>query len=183
MDAAVMIQGLRDKSPLALAAFSKAYSARIAGVVRKLISDPWDVEEVVQDTVWTVHRKIHMFEGDNIWPWVCRIAQNAAKMKIRKYKRIAIPVDASVVEARVEDAPFANRVGQPDELVSSAKSARRFAAALTEMNQLNQDLFSAVDLGSEGIAGAAERLGLSVPAVKSRLHRVRKTLRAAIVAG
>jgi len=104
MNEAQLIEGLENKDPKALAFLYSEYHGRVTAVVRKYIRDEWDVEEVVQDTFWTVHRKIHLFRRDSqLWSWMYRIAANAAKMKLRKYKRRPIPFDDEILSAMRSD--------------------------------------------------------------------------------
>lgn len=173
-----LIEGLERKDPAALAFLYREYHGRVTAVVRKFIRDEWDAEEVVQDTFWTVHRKIHLFRRDSqLWSWMYRIAANAAKMKLRKYKRRPIPFDDEVLRAMRSEESTACVGSRPDRQLAEKQMMLEFRAFLDECDAINRDLYVSMEIGGASKEEIAARLELTVPAVKTRLHRLRKGLR------
>ena len=97
MNELALITKLRRRDPDALFYLYNEYRDRVFAVVRRIVRDDWDAEEVVQDVFWTVHRKIDLFREDSaLWSWMYRISVNAAKMKVR--------IGCNVCDAGVGDA-------------------------------------------------------------------------------
>lgn len=173
-----LIDRLIDKDPLALAYLYSHYHSRVTAVVRKFIRDDWDVEEVVQDTFWTVHRKIHLFRRDSaLWSWMYRIAANAAKMKIRKYKRRPIPFDDDVLQVMHAEESVARVDNRPHQMLIEKQMISELEQFLNECDDKNRDLYVSMEMQGASKEEVAARLDLSVPAVKTRLHRLRVGLR------
>lgn len=173
-----LVQRLNDKDPEALSVLYSQYHGRITAVVRKYIKDDWDVEEVVQDTFWTVYRKIHLFRGDSkLYSWMYRIAANAAKMKIRKYKRRPIPFDDDVLKAMHADENAGRVDNRPDRLLNEKRMLIELEQFLNECNDTNRELYVSMEMEGISKEEVAEKLDLTVPAVKTRLHRLRVGLR------
>ena len=175
----VLIEKLRRQDANALFFLYNEYRDRVFAVVRRIVRDEWDAEEVVQDVFWTVHRKIDLFREDSaLWSWMYRIAVNAAKMKVRKYKRFPIPMEDDILHdmhAREEGSD--DPIPSPDEKLISKELIEQMNSYLNEVSELNRQLY--VDMEIHGLSkeDVAEKLDLTVPAVKTRLHRVRVGMR------
>lgn len=178
MEDAELVQRLNDKDPAAIEFLYAEYRDRVRAVVRRLIKDDCDVEEVVQDTFWTVYRKIHLFRQDSaLWSWMYRIAVNAAKMKIRKYKRNPIPIEDDVLAAIRTEESMNHKDSRPDERLAVKRVVEEMHAFLDDCDEVNRKLY--IDMEVSGVPKelVAEDLDLTVPAVKTRLHRLRVGLR------
>lgn len=166
--------------PAALALFQERYRALMYSTARKIVRDDWDTEEVVQDVVWTVFRKASYFRGESsLSTWVYRITQNCARMLLRKRKRIPIPMESEDVDHIVASQREGESWHHPEALLAGRLAAKNLAEATAALPEENRELFFAMDLRGEEKEAVAERMGLSVSALKARLHRVRKTLREA----
>jgi RNA polymerase sigma-70 factor (ECF subfamily) len=173
-----LIKALNDKDPAALAHLYDEYHGRILAVVRKYISDDWDAEEVVQDTFWTVYRKIHLFRGDSkLYSWMYRIAANEAKMKLRKYKRRPIPFDDDVLKSMHASDSIERVDSRPDRLLNHKRMLIELERFLNECDDTNRELYVSMEMEGIPKEEVAEKLDLTVPAVKTRLHRLRVGLR------
>ncbi len=178
MEDAELVQRLTDKDPQALEYLYGEYRDRVRAVVRRLIKDESDVEEVVQDTFWTVYRKIHLFRQDSaLWSWMYRIAVNAAKMKIRKYKRYPIPIEDDVLTAIRTEESVNHLDTRPDEQLAVKRVIQEMHAFLDDCDEVNRQLYLDMEVSGVPKEVVAEELNLTVPAVKTRLHRLRVGLR------
>ena len=178
MNDQVLVARLMAQDPAALELLYAEYRDRVHAVVRRFIRDECDAEEVVQDTFWTVYRKIHLFRQDSaLWSWMYRIAVNAAKMRIRKYKRKPIPVDDDVMTALRAEESINFLDSRPDEQLAVKKMVEELHAFLEECDDVNRQLY--IEMEMEGVSKEeiAEKLDLTVPAVKTRLHRMRVGLK------
>ncbi len=81
---AALVEQLRRADAGAVEALVGAYGDRVYRLAIRITGNPSDAEEVVQDTLWTVSRKIDSFRGAAAFgSWVYRITANAAYQKLR----------------------------------------------------------------------------------------------------
>jgi len=87
------------------------YGDRVYRLAIRITGNASDAEEVVQDTLWTVSRKIESFRGEAAFgSWVYRITANAAYEKLRKGRNRRSEVSWD------ELAPVFDENGQPAEV-------------------------------------------------------------------
>lgn len=177
----VILARLRAQDPTVLAVFYRQYKAPVLSIARRMVSDEWDAEEVLQDVVWTVSRKIHTFRGDTDFKhWLYRVTQNAARMLLRKKKRAPIPCEDGDMEVLLNNSMDHQRVIHPEQLVIQRRAVEKMEKEVEQFDPINRALFSSMEVDGVSKEVVAERLGLSVPAVKARLHRIRKALRSSV---
>lgn len=177
-----LVEALRQREPAAIAEFHQRYRSRIFAVARRIVRDDWDAEEVVQDVVMTVHRKIDLFNGQSaFWSWCYRVTENCAKMKVRKYARTAVPVDDDVLQTMMHDGRHEDAVPRPDMAAIGRQSVERIERFLEGADETNRKLYVLMDLEGLSKEEAAVELDLSIPALKARLHRIRYALRDALL--
>lgn len=155
------------------------YAAKAFSLASRLTKNEEDAEEVLQDVFITVYRKISGFEGKSSFSsWLYRITVNASFMKLRKRKQ-----DRSVA---IEDLPpqMQKALGVPRNLQQEADSVtmRHQVTTVLEdaINKLPDDyrpVFILRDVDGLTSREVSKILDLTVPAVKSRLHRSRMMLR------
>ena len=133
---------------------------RVTAVVARLVGD--DAEDVVQEAVLRAFLSLSQLrEAEKFESWLCGIALNVAKMRLRR----------SATEVRVLAAT--RTVGVAEELEPLADV--REALALLPQAQCDAVLLHYVDgLSCEEVADA---LGSTTGAVRVRLHRARAELR------
>lgn len=144
-----------------------------------LVDDPVVAEDVLQDTFLAALRHAGGFSGEAARPWILTIARNAAHRRFRR--RVGEPARFDELPALGEAAGF----GAPDaeEALARAEDHAALARAMASLSAEDQEVLVLRDL--EGIEGpqAAELLGLPLPTMKTRLHRARLRLAAALRAG
>ena len=178
MDELELINRLRERDPDALFYLHSEYRDRVFAVVRRIVRDEWDAEEVVQDVFWTVHRKIDLFREDSaLWSWMYRIAVNAAKMKVRKYKRYPIPMEDELLKDMHSKEDGDDVSTRPDHQLMCKRLLEEIDEYLSQVSETNRELYLDMELGGAAKEEVAARLDLTVPAVKTRLHRLRVGLR------
>lgn len=173
-----LVAALQRRDPGALDEFHRRYRSRIFAVARRIVRDDWDAEEVVQDVCLTIHRKIELFHGTSaFWSWCYRVTENAAKMKVRRYARMAMPVEDDVLATMVQTARGDDGAARPDEAAIGRQSVDRIVDFLESSDETNRKLYLLMDVEGLSKEDVAERLDLSIPALKARLHRIRYALR------
>jgi RNA polymerase sigma-70 factor, ECF subfamily len=179
---AALVEQLRREDPGAAEALVGVYGARAYRLAIRITGNASDAEEVVQDALWTVVRKIDTFRGESAFgSWLYRIVANAAYQKVRGQRRRTevslddvLPVfhDDGTHAAPIED--WSSRVNDP---AHQAEMRRVLSEAL---DALPEDARTAVilrDIEGCSTAEVAETLGLTIANAKTRVHRARLFLR------
>lgn len=178
-----LVEGLRREEPEAVELLVERYADRVYRLARSITGSNEDAEEVTQDALWTAARKIHTFKGDAAFgSWLYRIAANAAYMKLRgrraRLHEVALEdLLPALDEAGVHFEPLEDWSRRVEEQALQQELRRVLQAAIEE---LPPDYRTALVLHDvEGLPNLeiAEALGISLPAVKSRVHRARLFLR------
>jgi RNA polymerase sigma-70 factor (ECF subfamily) len=174
-----LLDALRRGDPAAADALVEAYGSRIYRIVNRILASRADAEEVAQDVLLTILRRIQSFgERSTFATWVQRVATNAALARLRRRRR----ADAHAVAlSRVSDVIAIHMTGADAELVRYERGEvlARAIATLPEPYRLPLILCHFEGLSTAVIA---ERLGLGRAAVKSRVHRSRLLIRASLAA-
>ncbi len=158
------------------------FQKKIYALSFNLTRNAMDSEDVTQEVLLTLFKKIHTFQGKSAFSsWVYRITLNATYMKLRSRKK-----DQSI--SIEELLPSFNGSGFQQEKIQDWSENTE---SLLFDNETRETIQKAVDLLPEkekivfllrDVEGlSAEKVGevleLTVPAVKSRLHRARLFLR------
>lgn len=172
---AELLAKLRAGEDDALTALLARHAPTVLRFAMKMCRDRADADDVLQETLWAAARGLRDLRGESaISTWLYTVARSHCIKKRRRSKHAPtdlVPLDA----AEAADLPSAS--GAPDE----AASRRELGAALEQaIGSLDDDAREVVVLrDAEGLSAAevADVLGISVDAVKSRLHRARAALR------
>ena len=159
------------------------YSRALYPTALKLMGNPEDAEDALQDGLLSAFRNLRRFEGRSQFStWLTRIVINAALMRLRsKRTHPSTSIDAEPHADGDESAPvdmIADRAPSPEEIYASKEVREIFERNL---KGLSPSLRSAIVLRDvEGLSTeeAAETLGVPEGTLKSQLHRARVQLAA-----
>jgi len=172
-----LLEALRRGEPTAAERLVTTYGDRAYRLAFRITGNRADAEEVVQDALWTVVRKIGAFRGESAFAsWLYRIVANGACQKIRR-RRTDISLDeftAMLDDDGSREADWSARVEDPA-LQSELRKALTAAIAALPI-----DYRAAIVLRDvEGLSTreVADTLGLTIVNVKTRTHRARLFLR------
>jgi RNA polymerase sigma-70 factor, ECF subfamily len=177
-----LVRRLRARDDGAVETLIGRYEAKVFGLALRLTGNRPDAEEVLQDVFWTVVDRIESFRGDaKLSSWMYRITTNAALMKLRKRSgRRELPLE-ELGPAMSPEGEIAERVvdwtRRPGQELERKELGERLAAALDELPAEYRAVVVVRDVEGMPAAEACEVLDLSLPALKSRLHRARLFLR------
>lgn len=173
-----LVERLKERDPEALEEFYRQYRDRVFAVARRIVRDDWDAEEVVQDVLLTMHRKIHLFNGRSaFYSWVYRVTENAARMKVRKYKRYPSPMEDEILFNLFSEDSQERTSGRPEELYTWKQCVETIGDFLETADDVNREIYMRMDFLGYDKEDVAEELDLTIPALKARLHRIRYALR------
>ena len=166
-----------------LAAFNElvnSYSRKIFRLAKHITQNDEDAEDVLQETFLKAFEHLGDFQGQSkFYTWIVRIAVNESLMKLRKRKSDrSVPLDEPVDTG--EDT-VVREIAVWDENPEQQYSREELGQILDEAVQGLRPAFRTVfvlrDIEELSTEETAEALGISVPAVKSRLLRARLQLR------
>ena len=180
---AELVEALRREDPDAAEQLVERFGDRVYRLAMRITGLKEDAEEAAQDALWTAARKIGSFKGESAFgSWLYRITANAAyqKLRTRRAKAKEIALD-DVLPALDDDGrhfePMADWSDRVDEQALQGELRHVLGAAI---DGLPPDYRTALVLHDvEGLSNPdiAEALGISLPAVKSRVHRSRLYVR------
>lgn len=187
-----IIEGLRRADPTAIEQLVALFGGKIYRLAYGITRNAADAEEVVQDVLLTVTRRISTFEGGSaLWTWMYRITTNAALNKRRgKRYQVEVSLDDDLPAWKADghrdgDRAFllADWSQRPDEALLSKEGRELIEAALARLPDDYRAVLVLRDVEGLSNEEAAEVVGGSVSSVKSRLHRARMALREHLTRG
>ena len=179
----LLIERVKAGEHEAFNAMFRRYVAQVYRQVFKLIGNEAETEEVVQEVFLAIYEKIKTFRGDSAFStWLYRLSANVALTKLRKRKRSNEVYLDDYLPRFQEDGhhqvrPVVNWGDELDLRLEKKELHRLIQAALDQLPAVDKTVIVMSDL--EGLSNheICEALRLTIPAVKSRLHRARLFLR------
>jgi RNA polymerase sigma-70 factor (ECF subfamily) len=183
-DEALLIERLKAGDPDALEMIFNAYSKKLYNVALRILGEAADTEEVIQDVFWTVFRKAKLFQGHSQFStWLYRLTVNAALGKIRRTKKTKKDLEYDEFLPKFQKdghhlvRPVVDWSDTLDEKYANREVQELLGKALDELKPLDKSVVVLSDLEGLSDREIADALGLTVSAVKTRLHRARLFLR------
>lgn len=167
----------------------RRHQRRAYAVAFGIVKSPAEAEEVVQETFLSAFEHLDAFRGESKFStWIYRVASNHALMKLRKKKPEPqgdiTDLEPSLARAQTRSegvSPFdalSLWARRPDDAADANEVQAALSSALDALADEDRALLLMRAIGEASHDVLAERFHTTVPAVKSRLHRVRLQLRA-----
>src|SRR5579862_4487448 len=179
-DESALVAKARDGDTSAYNELVNRYSTKIFRLAKHITQHEEDAEDVLQETFLKAFEHLGDFQGQSkFYTWIVRIAVNESLMKLRKRKSDrTVPLDEPldtgedtvVREIAVWDE-------NPEQQYSREELGKLLEEAVEGLRPVFRTVFVLRDIEELSTEETAEALGLSVPAVKSRLLRARLQLR------
>jgi RNA polymerase sigma-70 factor (ECF subfamily) len=164
----------------AFAEIVERHSGTVYNLALRMMNDPQEAEDVLQETFISAFRALDRFQGrSQLSTWLYRIAYNAALMRLRKRR---VPVESLDEVRETEDGELMPRqlvdwTALPGELLLSKEFRGKLDAALGSLPESLRSVFVLRDIEGLSTAETAAVLGLTETNAKVRLHRARLALR------
>jgi RNA polymerase sigma-70 factor (ECF subfamily) len=175
-----LVQAAKGGDITAFEQLIKKYDRNVFRIAQHITQNREDAEDVVQDAFLKAYQNLKQFQGNSkFYTWLVRIAVNEALMKLRKRKTSkTVSMDEDV---ETEDGSVPREVADwspnPEQLFRQAELSDILAKTIQGLPTGFRTVFVLRDVEGLSTEETAETLGLSVPAVKSRLLRARLQLR------
>lgn len=175
----VLLDATRAGDRGALEALLSRYQPRIYRFGLRMCRDREEARDVLQETLIAAARTLREFRGaSSLSTWLYTIARSFC---IKEHRRSKF---APAHEASLDDTSVSRRLvssaPSPEERSAEAEIARALEGAVLALEPMQREVLLLRD--GEGLTAAevARVLGISIEAVKSRLHRARSAIRAAL---
>jgi RNA polymerase sigma-70 factor (ECF subfamily) len=162
------------------------HEEKVYGLALRMTRSEADAAEITQDTFLSAYQHLGEFRGESAFgSWVHRIAANNALMRLRRQKVLDIVSDdlagpEFTERGSLADGPDSDWSKRADDKVLDDELGRAIRVATDALPEGYREVFLLKDVEGLSYEEISEMVGISIPAVKSRLHRARLALRAAI---
>ena len=182
-----LLARLKSGDDRALGDLADAYSSKIYQLAFRYLRNKEDAEEITQDVLFKVYRKVDAFRGDaQLSSWIYRITFNAAMSRLRtaRYQRAqaedrraaaATEEDGSSAPSRTPDV--ADWSDMADERVLRSQLRQRVFRAILALPAIYRAPVMLRDIQGMSTEEASAMLKVQNQTLKSRLHRGRLILR------
>lgn len=181
IEQSLSIDALRRQDEYELSRMVDTFSGPLYRLAMKMLGNPQDAEDVLQNTFLKAIQNLDTFEGrSTISTWLYRIAVNEALMLIRKHKpEYALTDEIPGDDQEAEDTPveFTDWCCLPEKEFLTAESHQALNNAILQLPETLRVVFLLRDIEGLSIQDTSDALRLSETAVKTRLLRARLRLR------
>jgi RNA polymerase sigma-70 factor (ECF subfamily) len=180
LDEAALVALSRQGDTDAYGQLVRGYQNKIFRLAQHITQNREDAEDVLQETFLKAYEHLDQFQGNSkFYTWIVRIAVNQALMKLRRRKNDkSVSLDDTIDTGEdVIVREIAAWDEDPEERLSREELGDILDTAIQSLEPPYRSVFVLRDIEELSTEETAEALGLSVPAVKSRLLRARLQLR------
>ena len=173
-----LLENARGGDPAAIEALLERHQAQIYRFGMKLCRNPDDAADVVQETLLAMARGIRDFRGaSSLSTWLYAVARSHC-IKKRRRSKFAPSGEESLEQGGAREAlALVDPAKLPEEALAGRELEAALERAIGKLDPMYREVLVLRD--GEGLTApeVAEVLGLSVQAVKTRLHRARLAVR------
>jgi len=179
-DESALVQRAKRGETEAYSELVRKYENKVFRLAKNITQNDEDAEDVLQDAFVKAYEHLDDFhEQSKFYTWLVRIAVNEALMRLRKRKTdrtvpLDEPVDTGEETVVREIAVWDDN---PEEKYGTTEIRRILDEAIQSLKPAFRTVFQLRDIEELSTEETAQLLGLSIPAVKSRLLRARLQLR------
>jgi RNA polymerase sigma-70 factor (ECF subfamily) len=158
----------------------RKYERQLFRIAQHITQNREDAEDVMQDAFLKAYEKLDQFQGNSkFYTWLVRIAVNESLMRLRKRRTgrmVSIDEDLETDEGTVP-RDLADWAPDPEQNYTQSELGKILEKTIKGLPPGFKVVFELRDVQGLSTEDTAEALGLSIPAVKSRLLRARLQLR------
>ncbi|MBI1941392.1 MAG: sigma-70 family RNA polymerase sigma factor [Acidobacteria bacterium] len=177
----VLVAKAREGDHDAFTRLIRQYDRHIYRLALNITGNPADAEDVLQDACLKAYEKLGQFHGDSrFYTWLVRIAVNEALMKLRKRRgntEVSLDAPLETDDSDIMPREIEDWGDTPEQRYAKTQLQEILAEAIGGLEDPYRTVFVLRDIEELSTEETATTLGLSVPAVKSRLLRARLKMR------
>lgn len=180
------IERLQSRDERAFLELVQLYQVRVYKLVLRMLGRPDEAEDMAQEVFVQVFKAVATFRGDSkLSTWIYRIAVNLCKNRLKYLTRRKTEAqdEYEPAEERAEIGArgvTTSELSRPDQLVEGYQLERIVEVAIAEMDADFREILVLRDIEDLSYEELSEITGLPDGTVKSRLHRARTMLKAAV---
>jgi RNA polymerase sigma-70 factor (ECF subfamily) len=182
---AVFVGRLQANEDTAYDELVRIYHASVFHVAYRMLGDPSDAADAVQEIFLKVFRNVGGFRGDSsLKTWIYRIAFSEILNRMRWWKRRFRSATVSLDDGPEGRAPFFHLAApgpSPHQALETKEREGAIQHALTKLSGDHRSIVILRDIEGFSYSEIAEVLGISVGTVKSRLARARADMKKSLV--
>lgn len=174
------LQALRSGDRTEYARLVDTYYQVIYRLALKMLGNPQDAEDILQETFIKVFKHLEKFDGrSSLSTWIYRIAVNEALMFLRKKHPEFVSIDQPTEGEEGEQEPLqiVDWCCLPETELMSGEAKAHLDKAITSLLPSLRAVFVLRDIQGLSTRETGEVLSISEMAVKTRLSRARLRLR------
>jgi RNA polymerase sigma-70 factor (ECF subfamily) len=174
------LEALRRGDRAEFARLVEAYSGLIYRLALKMLHDPQDAEDILQETFVKAYRHLPDFDGrSSLSTWLYRIATNEALMSLRRvrFDQVSIDDPSDGEDEDVEPLQILDWCCMPEEEMLSEEARAFMQESIEALPASLRVVFLLRDIDGLSTRDVSQVLDLSEEAVKTRLSRARLRLR------
>ncbi len=174
------LEALRNGDRTEFAALVEAYYAMIYRLAIKMVGNPQDAEDILQETFIKAYRHLKDFDGrSSLSTWLYRVATNEALMFLRRKHPEQVSIDEPLDsrEGEMEPVQIVDWCCLPEKELLSSEARLHLDRAIEKLSPSLRVVFILRDIQGLSTLETSEVLNLSETAVKTRLSRARLRLR------
>lgn len=180
-----LVARLQAREAAAFEELVRDYSPRLLVVIQRYLPQEPDSQDALQDAFLSAFRAIHQFQGEaQLGTWLHRIAVNAALMKLRARKRRPERAIEDLLPRFLADGHreiTADWAVTHDTTVQERETGALVRRCIDQLPESYRIVLLLRDIEERSTEETAELLQLTIPNVKTRLHRARQALRELLV--
>jgi RNA polymerase sigma-70 factor (ECF subfamily) len=155
----------------------RRYQDRLFNTVYRLVDNPEDAQDVVQESFLHAYQSLGGFKGDaQFFTWLYRIAVNAA-ISLKRKQRVTARIDAGSDGDGGNEPLDRSEFSQPGRALEQADEERRMQEALNRLSSEHRAVLVLKDVEGQKYETIAAILQVPIGTIRSRLHRARLELR------
>ena len=158
----------------------RKYDRNVFRIANHITQNREDAEDVVQDAFLKAYQNLGQFQGQSkFYTWLVRIAVNEALMRLRRRRperMVSLDEDINTGEDTIP-REVADWAPNPEQLYNQSELREILQKTIQGLPPSFRTVFVLRDVEGLSTEETADALGLSIPAVKSRLLRARLQLR------
>jgi RNA polymerase sigma-70 factor (ECF subfamily) len=178
---ATLVAEAKEGNAEAFTVLVNQYERNIFRLALNITSNKEDAEDVLQETFLKAYTNLGRFQGNSrFYTWVVRIAVNESLMKLRKRRsdrQVSLDEKLETDDDSLLPREIVDWGDNPEQRYAKTEWQEILAEATQTLEPAFRTVFTLRDVEQLSTEETAEALGLSVPAVKSRLLRARLKLR------